>query len=146
MKYISQHALVCGDLFLNSEPSEWGVNETLVRKKHRRGRKTFCGYVFAYFMMLVFLDIIENNVTFEFPTKKSSKAFLYVKCIDGDRFKKEYSIGRFRGIDFLASNFKGYQIYYQYHSKNFMNEKPVYISEEFKNLFYNNINQGKQYY
>jgi hypothetical protein len=50
------------------------------------------------------------------------------------------------GIDFLNSNFKGYQIYFQYKYKGGWREKPIYINQKLKDKFYENINNGKQYY
>jgi hypothetical protein len=50
------------------------------------------------------------------------------------------------GIDFLNSNFKGYQIYFQYKYRGGWREKPIYINQKMKDMFYENINNGKQYY
>ena len=57
-----------------------------------------------------------------------------------------YQKGSFQGIDFLASNFKGYQIRFQYDSNTGIREKTIYINDKIKKIFYDNINQGKVYY
>ena len=62
---------------------------------------------------LVLLDIIKNNITFEFPMTGGYSASIYVKCFQDEDFRKLYSGGKFLGIDFIASEFKGYQIFYQ---------------------------------
>ena len=45
-------------------------------------------------------------------------AQLSVKCFADEVFQKQYAMGRFNGIDFLQSNFKGYQIYMFYKKGN----------------------------
>lgn len=118
---------------------------------HKNGGKNTLKESFAsmltYLFYLIVLDIIENNVTFVFPLFSGKEACLYVKVFDGDLFQKTYSKGKFIGIDFLASEFKGYQIYFQYITgAKDIREKPIYISHKLKDIFYNNINNGKKYY
>ena len=57
-----------------------------------------------------------------------------------------YNMGKFNDIDYLMSNFKGYQIYYRYQYKGGYREKPIYINSALKKMFIDNINKGKQYY
>lgn len=45
-------------------------------------------------MFLVIDDIIENNVTFEFPLKADAKAELYVKTFMGEDFRVLYQLGK----------------------------------------------------
>ncbi|MBO7692835.1 MAG: hypothetical protein J6T10_09430 [Methanobrevibacter sp.] len=40
-------------------------------------------------------------------------ASIYVKCFQDDDFRRLYAGGKFLGIDFIASEFKGYQMFYQ---------------------------------
>ena len=42
---------------------------------------------------------------------------LSVKCYEGEAFQNMYRKGCFNGIDFLASNFKGYRLMFQYEAK-----------------------------
>lgn len=99
-------------------------------------------------MFLVIDDIIENNVTFEFPMKGDLKAELYVKTFMGEDFRVLYKLGKWAGIDFLKSEFTGYQIYFKYKTRNgTLREKPVYITRRSgKDKFYQKINEGKKYY
>lgn len=143
----TNHYFRCFELYKNTNPAKWGVTETFVRKvTHGRTRFQFCGYVLAYFFYLVFIDIIQNHVTFEFPLTGSERAYLYVKCTSDEKFMEEYANGRFKGIDFIASEYKGYQIFYQWHFKNNFKEKPVYMCDKMKKWFYSKINNGEQYY
>lgn len=141
----SRHAFLAEDLFEQVDPAKWGITRKFISNEGCTKRK-YCGYVLAYFFYLVILDIIENNITFEFPVTGKNKGFLYAKCFYGEDFKQRYSRGQFRGIDFLGSEFKGYQITYQWHHNNRIREKPFYINTKIKNWFYDKINKGKQYY
>ena len=104
--------------------------------------------VFTYFIYQVVLDIIENNVTFEFPLKGRARAEFYVKVFQGEDFQRLYKAGKWPDIDFLNSEFTGYQIYFRYKTKNGQEkEKPVYISHKnARDIFHQKINEGKKYY
>ena len=64
-----------------------------------------------------------------------------VKCLSWARQN-----GAFEGIDFLKSNFCGYLVNFQYTTSRGIGEKTLHVSPELKEKFYNNINNGKQYY
>ena len=141
----SRHTFLPEDLYEQVDPAKWGITRKFISNEGCRKRQ-YCGYVLVYFFYLVILDIIENNITFEFPMLGSSKAFLYAKCFSGEDFKQRYARGQFKGIDFLSSEFKGYAITFQWHRGKKIREKPFYINTKIKNWFYDKINKGKQYY
>ena len=144
--YRTYYCFTAKELYETINPAKWNVTETLANKHNYKSRYVLCGYILVYFFYLVFLDIIKNNVTFEFPMTGGYSASMYVKCFQDDEFKRLYSGGKFLGIDFIASEFKGYQIYYQWRCYRKIREKPIYISNNLKDWFYSQINQGKQYY
>lgn len=146
MRYYTKYSFTAKELYEVTNPSKWNVTDTLAKKHHLRDRYVLCGYVLVYFFYLVFLDIIKNNITFEFPMTGGYSAQLYVKCFQDEEFSRLYSSGKFYGIDFISSEFKGYQIFYQWRCYNKIREKPVYINNKLKNWFYSKINKGKQYY
>ena len=146
MLYYTKYSFTAKELYEVTNPSKWNVTDTLAKKYHLRDRYVLCGYVLVYFFYLVFLDIIKNNVTFEFPMTGGYSAFLYVKCFQDEKFRELYALGKFFGIDFIASEFKGYQIFYQWRCYGKIKEKPIYINNKLKYWFYSKINEGKQYY
>lgn len=146
MHYHTKYAFTAKELYEATNPSKWNVTDVLAQSHGHRDRYTLCGYVLVYLFYLIFLDIIKNNVTFEFPMTGGYGASIYVKCFQDDDFKRLYAGGKFLGIDFIASEFKGYQIFYQWRCYNRIKEKPIYINNKLKNWFYANVNQGKQYY
>ena len=149
MKFKSSHCFTNLDLFDNLNLQSLNLPKNMFKKEHKNHkdtRKEYVASVYMYCLYLILLDIIENNVTFVLPLFGKQEACLYVKMFDGEKFRKMYSKGKFAGIDFLKSGFKGYQIYFQYTYKGGVREKPIYVSNTLKDLFYNNINNGKQYY
>lgn len=134
------------DLFDNFNLKKLKIKRDTVTKKYGcNSKQKFCGKVFTYCLYLILLDIIEKNATFVLPTK-GKEACIQVKSFSGPLFQKLYSAGKFHGIDFLASNFTGYQIFFRYRANEGFREKPIYISKKLKDVFYENINNGKAYY
>lgn len=119
--------------------------ETVTKKYGCNSKQAFCGKVLLYCFYLILLDIIQKNVTFVLPTR-GVESCLQVKQFSGDKFQTMYRGGKFAGIDFLSSGFMGYQIYFRYKAREGFREKPVYISNNMKDMFYENINNGKAYY
>lgn len=148
MGYATDFCFTSQDIYDTAYKSKLGVNMKHVRAYKQDMIRELCSQIFTYFFYLVILDIIENNVTFVLPMHKNGvrKANISVKCVDGETFQKMYQKGSFQGIDFLASNFKGYRLMFQYDSNTGVREKTIYINDKIKKIFYDNINQGKVYY
>ena len=146
MYYKTGYCFTSRDLFDNFNVKQINTPTHIFTKKYNcTCKKELCAKILTYCFYLIIFDIIENNATFVLPTKNKTSN-LFVKQFSGDTFKRMYQKGKFLGIDFLNSNFKGYQIYFQYAYKGGIREKPIYISSKLKELFYSKINEGKQYY
>lgn len=147
MHYKTGYCFTSRDLFENWNLGQLGIrSEVFYKKYHHKSLDYFVAQIFIYFMLLVLLDIIENNVTFVLPLKGNRHAMIHVKVFDGDQFQRMYAGGKFMGIDFLSSLFKGYQLYFVYNYREGEREKPIYINKKMKELFYSYINNGKEYY
>lgn len=149
MKFKSSHCFTNVDLFDNCNLQSLKLPKHMYKKEnknHRDTRKEYLASVYMYCLYLIILDIIENNVTFVLPLFGDQEACIYVKMFEDEKFQRMYSKGVFSGIDFLKSGFKGYRLYLQYTYKGGIREKPIYISNNLKNIFYENINNGKQYF
>lgn len=147
MNYKTGYCFTSRDLFENWNWLSLGIPKQIYyHKYHAKSLDYFIAQIFLYFMYLVLLDIIHNNVTFVLPLKGNRHAMIHVKVFDGDQFQKMYAGGKFIGIDFLSSLFKGYQLFFSYNYRNGEREKPIYINNKMKELFYSYINSGKVYY
>jgi hypothetical protein len=116
MRYKTGYCFVTKELFETMNKKELNITTKMYKEYKSDTLVEFCAYVLNYFFYLVLLDIIENNVTFVFSLggQQERSATISVKCFENEIFQKQYAVGRFNGIDFLQSNFKGYQIYMFY--------------------------------
>lgn len=153
-RYRQDYCFTALDIFDNFDtnrvkmPKDIANNKKDKNRKDRRDSiKEYFAYMFAYLLYLIVLDIVQNNVTFVLPILNKKEGCFYVKSFEGEDLQIKMQHGRFEGIDVVASDFKAYQIYYQYvTSTGDVREKPIYISHNVKDIFYENINKGKKYY
>lgn len=146
MFYKTGYCFTAVDLFDNFNTSRITTKRKFWGKDCRADSKAeLAAQILTYCFYLIILDIINNNSTFVLPTF-NKETMLHVKQFTGDMFKQMYRAGKFNDIDYLMSNFKGYQIYFRYQYKGGYRDKPIYINSALKKIFINNINQGKQYY
>jgi hypothetical protein len=145
-RYKSDYCFTNKDLFENMKWDKLNLPQFTHKKRHKDTRTEYVTDVFMRAFNMILLDIIENNVTFVLPLFGNKEACFHVKKIDGDAFKRARQNGAFEGIDFLKSNFCGYLVNFQYTTSYGLGEKPIHLSPALKEKFYNNINNGKQYY
>lgn len=86
--------------------------------------------VLKYFFYLVILDIIENGITFKFPP--GCRAWLEMIPVSGEKFVQARQNGAFDDVDFLASNFTGYQLYFRHNSRYGKWIKQIHVSKKYK--------------
>lgn len=146
MRLKTQHAFASFDLYFNWKDRVPIPFKVFHDKYACEKVEMFYAQVLFYCIFLILCDIIENNITFMFPFIGNNRACFYVKCFEEDEFRRLYKKGKFNDIDYLKTEFKGYQIFYQWKSKNRIREKPIYITNNLKERFHYNINQGKEYY
>lgn len=147
-KWVNTWSFTSQDLFDNINFAQFGWTHAFYKLLKTDRWKKLVGMVFTYFMYLVILDIIENNVTFELPLKGTAQAEFYVKSFTGEAFRRLYQAGKWDDVDFLNCDFTGYQIYFRYKTKRGdWKEKPVYLSHKnARDIFHQKINEGKKYY
>ena len=147
MNYKTGYCFLTRDLFDGYNLKNLGLKTSYVQDKyHIKDFSDFVCQVFTFFMYCVLVDIIENGVTFIFPLKGNRHAMIHVKVFGGEQFQRMYAGGKFMGIDFLNSMFRGYQLFFSYNSRTGEREKPIYISHNFRDILYGYINEGREYY
>lgn len=100
--------------------------------------------IFVRSFEMVLNDIIENNVTFQLPTG-CKPCDIHMDIIQGDDFIKAKQRGKFKNVDYLDSNFTGYQLGFFMYSNGITRKKPIYVSKELRNRIDSYTNQGKTY-
>lgn len=113
--------------------------------RNKNGRRVLMVEVFSACIALVLDDIIENNVIFQLPTK-SKKSEIRMKRYEGDKFVECRKHGKFSKVNFLTSNFTGYQLELWLQTAGVMRSKPIYLNGKRKDRITELTNQGKSYY
>ena len=124
--------------------------KSLIKKyKDKQQQKSKVKKVFNCGLKLIIQDIIDNNITFEVPKLQYYGGQLHLEAITGEEFMELKKKGKFKGVDFLESNFTGYQMYLYIKGKrdNFLPRRkfPVYFNKVYRDQITKNTNEGKQY-
>ena len=148
MRYNTYYSFSAYDLFETFNKKQLKIKLDVIQKNYGvNKRQWLCASVLVYCFYLILLDIIENNVTFVLPLFNGRQASIYARAISGEEFKIARQKGAFADIDIINSNFTGYQLTYCWKPKGgHYRYKPIYINKKFKDVFYEKINSGKQYY
>lgn len=97
----------------------------------------------------ILLDIVKNNDTFKPHKMGYQGAEIHMEPISGDNFINLRKNGKFGDVDFLKSNFTGYQMYIYINGKrdNFLHRRkfPIYVNAFFRNIINQRTNEGKGY-
>lgn len=136
------------DLYEKFDKKKINIPISIYRDKYEaQSLKDFCGDIFFYCVYLIILDIIQNNITFVLPTDCDEFCTIGTRMYEGELFEELYKRNIFDGIDFVASEMKGYNIVCTYYTKSkATREKRIVLSKNLRKMFYDNINSGKKYY
>lgn len=146
MNYATGYAMNTNDLFLSFPTSKMKLTtqkcEELIGNRHK---ETIAKSVFKSAVGLVIEDIINNGNIFELPTR-SKQAQLKMKRVDGDDFIRFRKAGKWRDVDFIASDFAGYHMVMEFQTGGVLREKEVYLDKQHRDIITENTNNGKVYY
>lgn len=141
--YATGYALNAQDLFENfkSRSVTFSKDGTYVQHKKKKAASIFLTCV-----RLVIQDIIDNNVQFKLPPVGNGASYLQMARTSGEQFKRAFRAGKWRDVDFLTSDFTGYQIkYYMEHKNKPAREKNIYLYNKHKNQITEKTNQAFTY-
>ena len=141
------HAFSSKDLFMNFPVDKLKMSKQDCIEDYSDGNKRdFAASIFMKSVQLVVNDIIDNNIHFKFPGLGKTQAYMYMKRTEDKKFKKAFKNGKWNDVDFIMSNFCGYQLVLDMESeKRTSREKPIYLSAKDKQKITDNTNNGKQY-
>lgn len=129
------------DLFINFDNKKLKTTcKQCLELVHEEHKDVLVRKVFKDAFKIVAIDAIENNVTFELPLG-SKKANIHVTKVSENDFVKARQKGAFKKVDYLASNFSGNQLTYNYNTIS----KNIYLNKDLRERLVNYTNQGKQY-
>lgn len=146
-KFAMGHTFSAQDIFYNFPVEKLKMDTETVKKIYSDGdKRALSASIFTKGMQLIVEDIIENNVHFLLPTVGSNESYLYMKKTSGNNFKKAVAKGKWRDVDFLTSNFTGYQLALSVQSpKRPKKEKQIYLGYKHKDRITELTNEGKRY-
>ena len=146
-KFAMGHTFNAQDIFHNFPIKNLKMDYDTVKKIYSDGdKRSLSASIFSKGMQLIIEDIIENNVHFLLPTLGSTESYLYMKKTSGNDFRRAFKKGKWKDIDFLTSNFTGYQLSLLVKSKKRPEkEKPIYLGYKHKDRITELTNEGKRY-
>ena len=145
MHYSTGCAFNINEMFMNFPYKKLTLScEDCQRINGNNHRDALVKQVFRECFKLVINDIIDSNVTFHLPTK-FRKCDMHMKRVRGEAFKNLRKSGKWRDVDFLESNFTGYEIGFYIYKEVSPRIKTVYVSKPYKDKITANTNKGMQY-
>ena len=146
-KFAMGHTFSSQDIFHNFPIQKLKMDYDTVKKIYSDGdKRSLSASIFTKGMQLIIEDIIENNVHFLLPTLGSSEAYLYMNKTQGKDFKNAFKKGKWNDVDFLTSNFTGYQLALTVKSRKRPEKiKPIYLGYKHKDRITELTNEGKRY-
>lgn len=146
-KFAMGHTFSTRELFHNFPINKLKMDYDVVKKIYSDGdKRALSASIFTKGMQMIVEDIIENNVHFLLPTAGGNESYLYMKKTSGNDFKNAVKKGKWRDVDFLTSNFTGYQLALSVKShKRPEKEKLIYLGYKHKDRITELTNEGKRY-
>lgn len=146
-KFAMGHTFSARDLFHNFPIDKLKMDYDTVKRVYPDGdKRSLSASIFTKGMQLIVEDIIENNVHFLLPTLGTTESYMYIKKTSGNDFKRAFKRGKWSDIDFLTSNFTGYQLAMSVKSKKRPEkEKLIYLGYKHKDRITELTNEGKRY-
>lgn len=146
-KFAMGHTFSAQEIFHNFPIKKLKMDYDTVKKIYSDGdKRSLSASIFTKGMQLIIEDIIENNVHFLLPTVGSNEAYLFMNKTQGKDFKNAFKRGKWKNVDFLTSNFTGYQLALLVKSKKRPEKlKNIYLGYKHKDRITELTNEGKRY-
>lgn len=144
-KYALGHSFDLSDLFIDFNIKSLKIKpeecEEMIGYKSKR---ELAKAVYSYSIKLVLDSLILEDKAFKLPSGAKS-AKIRLRRVEGDEFTNSRKNGKFRGVDFIATNLTGYQPELEYQVKDVQNRKTIYLNKEYRKLIEKRINDGEHY-
>jgi hypothetical protein len=137
------HVITNKDLFCNFDVKKVKGKGNIKRIYKCEDKKQLTEKIFLRYFYMLILYMIEGNRTFVFPYKKFVS--LHFRVVPERRIKLLLQDGYLKDIDFLASNFKMYELVIGYYFRNMVIHQYVKLSPNFLQLLHEKINTGHIY-
>lgn len=145
MNYSTGYAVNVNEMMINFKKSTLKITSNQCKEiLSDHNRRKIVSKVFIQCVKLVVEDMIYNNATFRLPTKK--EFILYLKPFTGEQFIRLRRRGRWQNVDFIETDYTGYQMTLKYKSGKLLLEKSVYLCPKYRDAIVEHINNGNMYH
>lgn len=141
-----KYYFTASDMFEEFNTRNLDVSRKALQRGYGKGisTKVMCCRVFIYFLYLIILDIIKNNVTFIFPTRK--EFVLGVNIIRGEELLSQLRVNTPKSYDYFGSGMTMPRINIFYRKGSYdLRTRYLVLNKSLTKEFFNNINTGKVY-
>ncbi len=148
MNYATGCAFNLDEIFMNFDKSKLKMTSALCSDINKNPHKiALIKKIFRVALKIIINDIIDNNITFTLPTG-GRKSEIMMSRISGEQFSKARQNGKFMDIDFIESNFSGYELKFIMYRPDGAptRTKTIYVDNKLKAKITQKTNQGMQYY
>lgn len=146
-KFAMGHTFSAQEIFHNFPIGKLKMDYNKVKEIYTDGdKRSLSASIFTRGLQLIIEDIIENNVCFLLPNLGVKEMFLYMDKKQGEEFKQAVRRGKWKDVDFLTSNFTGYQLALVIKNKKKPEKKKtIYLDYKHKDRITQLTNEGKRY-
>lgn len=145
-KYALGCAFTVNDLFYNFPYKKLKFNcqdcFNIIGNNHR---DILVKRIFRESVKIIIQDIVERNVTFWLPLNGNKKCNIHMKRVTGKDFQRLRKSGKWSDVDFINSNFSGYEIGFYMLGNRTPRVKTVYVNKQIRETITKYTNLGKQY-
>ena len=141
-----KYYFTASDIFEEFNTRDLDVSRKALQRGYGPGvsTKTMCCRVFIYFLYLIILDIIRNNVTFIFPTRK--EFILGTSILRGEELLSKLRINTPKSYDYFGSGMTMPRINFFYKKGQYdIRTRNLVLNKSLTKEFFDNINNGKIY-
>lgn len=133
------------DLFSNFDLKKLNVSRKMLKRSYSNGSelRLWCSRIYIYFLYLVILDIIRNNITF--ISSKRKKLILAIEILKGKELLKYLKNSDSKMYNYITSEYKYPRIKLFYKTgKNYLTRE-ILLNYSLTKEFFDNINKGNIY-
>lgn len=143
MYFVLNHAFNRLDIFRSFKLKKLKYTSQFSIENYKANRRVLACKIFHYSLRIMLEDLIVNNHTFKLPLSRD--AYIGMRRTTGEEFKRARRNGKWEDVDYLASNFTGYQLEYVCHYTHRTVNKPIYVDTPLRNLITKYTNEGRNY-
>lgn len=146
MRILYNHGFTINDLYESTPPRVIDRRTSWFEHTYgwKDGRVDALARPFKYFLGLVLHHIIDKRERFVLPNVPH--AYFDFNITNEEKFEYHRQCGRFQEVDFIESDFTGYDIHMVFKARGGYKKTPLRVGGELKRKFLDYVNSGVKFY